>query len=93
MKRLKWREVATVKALWGRLSDKNDGSMASSDALLLFPEGMTSVSKPYIEVGVGIENILRFIRVDAMWRLTHRDNHDGRTVDNFAINFSLHLNF
>ena len=34
-----------------------------------------------------------FIRIDAMWRLTHRDRHDGRPVDNFAVNFSLHLNF
>ena len=93
MKRLKWREVATVKALWGSLSDKNDGSSPDTEAILLFPEGMTSVSKPYVEVGVGIENILRFIRVDAMWRLTHRDRHDGRPVDNFAVNFSLHLNF
>ena len=93
MKRLKWREVATVKALWGRLSDKNDGSALDTEAILLFPDGMTSVSKPYVEVGVGIENILRFIRVDAVWRLTHRNRHEGHAVDNFAVNFSLHLNF
>ncbi len=93
MKRLKWREVATVKALWGRLSDKNNGSLPNTDAVLLFPDGMSSVSKPYIEAGVGVENILRLIRVDAIWRLTHRGDRSGQKVDNFAINFSIHLNF
>ncbi len=93
MKRLKWREVATVKALWGTLSDKNNGSLSNTDAIFRFPEGMSSVSKPYIEAGVGVENIFRFIRVDAIWRLTHRGDRSGQDVDNFAINFSLHLNF
>ena len=93
MKRLKWREVATVKALWGTLSDKNNGSLSNTDAIFRFPEGMSSVSKPYIEAGVGIENIFRLIRVDAIWRLTHRGDRSGQDVDNFAINFSLHLNF
>lgn len=93
MKRLKWREVATVKALWGTLSDKNNGNLPDTEAILLFPEGMSSVSKPYIETGVGVENILRCIRVDAIWRLTHRGDRGGQKVDNFAINFSLHLNF
>ncbi|WP_294140603.1 DUF5686 and carboxypeptidase-like regulatory domain-containing protein [uncultured Sanguibacteroides sp.] len=93
MKRLKWREVATVKALWGSLSDRNNGSRPDTEALLLFPKGMSSVSKPYIEAGFGIENIFRFIRIDAMWRITHRKDKDRQDVDNFAINFSLHLNF
>ena len=93
MKRLKWREVATVKALWGTLSDKNNGSLADTKAILLFPEGMSSVSKPYIEAGVGVENIFRILRIDAIWRLTHRGDRLGQKVDNFAINFSIHLNF
>lgn len=93
MKRLKWREVATVKALWGRLADKNNGSLPGTEAELLFPQGMSSVSKPYIEAGVGVENILRLIRIDGIWRLTHRDRHAGRNVDNFALNISLHFNF
>ena len=82
-----------MKALWGTLSDKNNGSLPNTDAIFRFPEGMSSVSKPYIEAGVGIENIFRFIRIDAIWRLTHRGDRSGQDVDNFAINFSLHLNF
>lgn len=91
--KLKWREVFTFKALWGTLSDRNNGSLPDTRATLLFPEGMSSVSKPYIETGVGIENIFRLLRVDAIWRLTHRQDRKGQDVQNFAINFSLFLNF
>jgi len=27
-----------------------------------------------MEAGVGIENILKFIRIDYVWRLSYRDN-------------------
>lgn len=93
LKKLKWREVFTFKALWGTLSDKNNGSLPDTDALLLFPAGMSSVSKPYVETGIGIENIFRILRVDAIWRLTHRHDREGQKVQNFAVNFSLYLNF
>lgn len=93
LKKLKWREVFTFKALVGRLSDKNNGSLPGTDAVLLFPEGMSSVSKPYFETGIGIENIFRIFRIDAIWRLSHRQDVPGQNVQNFAINFSIHLNF
>ena len=93
MKRLKWREVFIFKGLIGTLSDKNNGSLSDSQAILRFPEGMSSVSKPYFETGVGIENIFRLFRIDAIWRLTHRENRPGQHVQDFAINFSVYLNF
>lgn len=93
MKKLKWREVFTFKALWGTLSGKNNGSLPDTQAILVFPEGMSSVSKPYIETGIGIENIFKILRVDAIWRLTHRQDRAGQNVQNFAVNFSLYLNF
>ena len=93
MKKLKWREVFIKKGLIGTLSDKNNGSLPDTRAVLLFPEGMSSVSKPYFETGVGIENIFRLFRIDAIWRLTHREDRPGQHVQNFAINFSVHLNF
>lgn len=93
MKRLKWREVFIFKGLIGTLSDKNNGSLPDTKAVLLFPEGMSSVSKPYFEAGMGIENIFRLLRIDAIWRLTHRKDHPGQEVQNFAINVSVYLNF
>ena len=32
-----------------------------------------TIQKPYVEVGVGIENILKIFRIDAVWRLTYTD--------------------
>ena len=93
MKKLQWREVFIFKALWGSISEKNDGSATGHRAILDFPTGMSSVSKPYLETGFGIENIFRIFRVDAVWRLTHRNNHAGQKVDNFAVNLSVHFDF
>lgn len=93
LKKLKWREVFIFKALIGTLSDRNNGSLPGTEAVLLFPEGMSSVSKPYFEIGVGIENIFRILRIDAIWRLSHREDRPGQNVQNFAINASIYLNF
>lgn len=95
MKKLQWREVVTVKALWGKLSDRNNGSLAPGvlESDMIFPMGMRSVSKPYVEAGFGVENIFRILRFDFMWRLTHRDNSGARDVDNFSVNFSMNFEF
>lgn len=94
LKKLKWREVVLFKGVYGRLSRKNDGSDPSNGAVLLFPAGLESVRKPYLEAGVGIENILKVLRVDAVWRLTHRDKIvEGRRVGRFTVNCSLELHF
>ena len=81
------------KGVWGTLSDRNNGALADTKAPLLFPIGMSSVSKPYFEAGVGVENIFRLVRVDFIWRLTHRDPVAGHKPENFAVNASLHLTF
>lgn len=93
LKRLKLREVITFKGIYGVLSSKNDGSYPGSTAAMLFPEGMRSLSTPYMEIGAGIENILRICRVDFVWRLTHREHTKYDSFQNFAINFSLNLKF
>lgn len=93
IKKLKWREVLVCKGVWGTLSRKNDGSLPATEAELLFPRGMSSVSDPYVEVGFGVENIFRLLRVDCIWRLTHRGPQPGQEIDNFAVNLSVNLKF
>lgn len=93
MKRLRWREVLVCKGVWGVLSDRNNGSLPGTGAVLLFPEGMSSVEKPYVEAGFGIENIFRLLRVDFIWRLTHRTPVEGQDIQNFAVNASIRLKF
>jgi len=80
LRRLGLHEEITAKATWGRLSDKNNGNIAdfasASDiqAPMLFPGGTSKLGKtPYVELGAGISNILKFLRVDCFWRVTHRN--------------------
>lgn len=100
IKKLKWREIVTVKAAYGTLSEKNNGiigSPESSGAPMLFPVGMNYLNKPYVEMGVGISNILKIIRVDMFWRMTHRyvDTPEGRvkTPNGHVFNIGLELKF
>ena len=78
IKKLKLREVFTFRGLWGHLTDKNNPEKAGdTDGLYVFPEGSYTMGKtPYMEAGVGVENILKFLRVDYVWRLNYRDNPD-----------------
>jgi hypothetical protein len=47
-------------------------------------------STPYMEAGVGIDNILKLIRIDALWRLTYLDLPDA---SNLGIGVSMQLLF
>lgn len=62
--KLKFRQFWTAKALWGDLSDANYA--------LNFKQGnyfQTLNGKTYLELGTGIDNILKVFRVDFVWRL------------------------
>ena len=100
IRELNLREVATFKAAYGTLSDRNNGiigSPYSEKAALLFPEGMSTLKTPYVEMGVGISNIFRLFRVDAFWRMTHRHTEiDGTRVkspNRFVVNLGMEFKF
>ena len=93
IRKLNWREVLVFKGVYGTLSDRNNGSLPDSRAFLLFPPGMSSVRHPYMEMGFGVENIFRLLRVDCIWRLTHRSRRPGQDIQDFAVNFSLDFKF
>lgn len=84
MRKLKWREIAYGKALIGTLSNSNKNNG------YIFPTGLMEVNKPYYEVGVGIENIFKIIRIDAIWRLSHLENPN---IDKFGIRAGLQIIF
>lgn len=92
-RKLKWRTVVSGKGLWGSLSDKNNGSLANTEAKMYFPQGLSDVSKPYFEASIGIENILKFIRIDAMWRLNHLEKNPYQDFENFGIRAMLQITF
>ncbi|MCD8739532.1 DUF5686 and carboxypeptidase regulatory-like domain-containing protein [Mucilaginibacter roseus] len=79
LKKLKWREVVSFKALYGGLRSENDPSLHPD--LYQFPVDEAGKpityslgSKPYIEGSVGIENIFKFIRLDLVKRFNYLDN-------------------
>jgi len=79
LKKLKWREVASIKSLWGGVRNENNPSVHSS--LYEFPKDGDGApityalgSKPYVEGSVGIENIFKVLRVDAVRRFNYLDH-------------------
>lgn len=83
LRKLNWREVISAKGIVGKLSDKNANYS-------VFPSYVQSLTKPYYELGVGVENIFKIIRVDFVWRLNHLTNPD---TPQFGVLGSMQFNF
>jgi hypothetical protein len=63
-RKLKFRQFWTAKALWGSLSEKNYLLNAASGLQFQTLNGR----KTYLEVGTGVDNILKVFRFDLIWR-------------------------
>lgn len=82
LRKAKWREVATFKAVWGSVNDKNR-------QVLIFPTTLKALDHgPYMEASIGVENILKIFRLDAFWRLSYKNE---RTIDNFGLKFGFFI--
>ena len=88
LNKTKLRGVVSVAAIYGGLTDKNNPYLPGNENLYIFPNnatydhegkyvsGYTSspIGKiPYVEMTFGIENILKFIRIDYVRRFTYND--------------------
>lgn len=88
VRKLQMRLVTSAKFAWGTFSKKNNEIMT----LPSFTKRFGKV--PYVEVGLGIENILKLLRVDVIWRLTHtHPKYQIGNIRNFAIRFRYAINF
>ncbi len=86
-KKLKWRAVGTANILYGKVSNENKQIHALTGINGLPNEAIKALGKdPYIELGYGIENIFKILRIDLFHRLTYLQNREG---DKVAIRFSL----
>ena len=81
LRKLKWRTVASFRGVYGTMTEENK---LANQRNLFDPElrdtynGFRSPSpKPFMETSIGIENILKILRVDAVWRLNYNDNPDA----------------
>lgn len=90
LKKMKLREVFSFRGLYGNLTDKNN-PWKEGEGLYMFPERSHIMGKqPYLEAGVGVENILKFFRLDYVWRMTYLDNPG---IDKHGLRFSFEFKF
>jgi len=85
LRRLKWREVLTVRSAWGSMDEEKHNEV------LLLPDEMYSLeNNPYLEASVGIENIFTIFRVDVLQRFTHLKHPNIAT---FGVRVRLEIRF
>lgn len=86
LRKLKWRLVGTANLIYGNMSQGSRNLIVAStdpsDDLL--PPGYLSLRKPYMEVGYGVENIFKFLRIDFVHRLSYLDSPDVRKFGVFG---------
>ncbi len=91
IKYLRLREVVSFRGLYGKLSDRNNPEFHNELYRFPFDAFAAPMKKqPYMEIGVGIDNILTILRVDYVWRLTYRDTPN---VDRSGVRLQLHFTF
>jgi len=84
IKKLKWREVVTGKALWGSVNDRNRST-------LIFPSTLHALgAEPYVELTAGIENIFKVFRVDFLYRATYQN---PKASNNIGVKAGFQLTF
>ncbi|WP_018613292.1 DUF5686 and carboxypeptidase-like regulatory domain-containing protein [Segetibacter koreensis] len=82
LKKLKLREVASAKILYGGVRNENNPDFNLStfkfpvDKETDLPTTYTLNKTPYVEVSAGIMNIFKIVRVDLVKRLTYLDHPD-----------------
>lgn len=94
-KKLKLREVAEFKALWGTLSHKNNAQMSQNQGnstLMYFPENSFVMDgrEPYMEYAVGIQNILNLLEIEYVQRLNYLNLP---TAEKYGIRFIFRPSF
>ncbi len=92
VRKLRLREVVNFSGIYGRLNSRNTPG-AANPSLLLFPEGIGAqrMTKPYMELSVGLDNILRILRVDYVWRLNYLNV--PYKIDRSGVRIALHFTF
>lgn len=83
IRKLKWRMVTAFRGVIGDFHSRHLSEM-------ILPEITKSLNwTPYMETGIGIENIFNYLRIEFTWRLTHR--YEG--INNFGVRARLNFDF
>ena len=66
IKHLNLRELMSLKMYYGSMNTTHNN-------VLDIPDYIHTTNKPYVEVGAGFSNLLRFITLQSFWRLTETE--------------------
>ena len=92
IKRLRLREVAGFNILYGGLTTKNNPAAGDPTGLFKLPDGTSPLGeKPYMEWSIGIENILKFIRIDYIRRISYNEGMSSKEKGFIKIEFKFTL--
>jgi len=89
MRRLLWREHIGFRASFGMISQENQNLMFYPGFIHDFYTEQND-PLPYMEANIGLSNIFKVLRLDAVWRLSHLKNPD---IYPFAITAKLQIDF
>ena len=92
VKKAKLREVVSFRGIYGHLSRRNNPEY--NPELFRFPADVHTRPMdqgPYMEISAGIDNILRCLRLDYVWRLSYR--HTAYRSDRSGLRVALHFTF
>ena len=89
IKKLKWRSLATFKGVIGDMTEANKIANGFYDTNIDYHFTVPNKT-PYMEAGVGVENIFKLLRIDAIWRLNYLQN---KNVPTFGILGSIQFKF
>ncbi len=67
LKKLKFRQFYSARALWGSLTEANKTYNTQQGGVYTF---QSLNGKTYLELGTGIDNIFKLFRIDFVWRLS-----------------------
>lgn len=85
--RLNFREVLSFSGIYGGLSSRNTPN-ENTPGLYMLPAGCSPIGKvPYMEFTAGIENILSFIRIDYVRRISYAKDLTGWGKNGIRISF------
>ena len=96
IRRLKWRELLTVKMIYGELTDRNNPDKTPGLFELPTRDGkpltysFNQKKQPYVEGSIGIGNIFHIIRIDFIRRFTYLNLPD---TNKYGVRFSAKLEF
>jgi hypothetical protein len=86
LNRLKWREVVSTTLLYGSVSKANEAIMVGNNQN---PQFHHLNNTPYWEVGYGIENIFKFLRIEMLHRLTYNNEQQlGYKINKWGVKLS-----